>query len=77
MYEKGNVMELEADKVFIEKNKENLNLVSSYNNCITECEKPIRDLRWETEFQLREFQQNINECFFFCRSNETVGNFGN
>ena len=77
MYEKGTVMELGNDEVFIEKTEENRLLVDTYNNCVTACEKPIRDLRFTTEFQVREFQLNLNECFNFCRAQETVGAFRN
>ena len=55
MYEKGNVMELEEGKIFIDKSDENKQLVNDYNNCVTECEKPLRDLRFKTEFETREF----------------------
>lgn len=30
------------------------------------CQKDIRDLRFELEFQMREFNLNLNECFHYC-----------
>ena len=66
-------MELDENKVFIENTADNKQLVESYNNCVTGCEKPIRDARWETEWQLREFQRNLNDCFYFCRQQESGG----
>ena len=50
MYAKGSVMELDSNSVFIEKTDENEQLVNTYNSCISECERPMRDLRFETEF---------------------------
>ena len=49
--------------------------VKAYNECLLGCEKPMRELRLETEFQTREFQINLNECFYFCRQNETAGEY--
>ncbi len=38
-----------------------------YNACVLTCQKPAEAIRFETEFQFREFQYNINECFHYCK----------
>ena len=44
-----------------------------YNTCAQACQEPQRKFRFETEFQMREFQLNLNECFYFCQAKETGG----
>jgi len=38
-----------------------------YNLCVEDCQKPLRDARFQIEFQLKEWQVNLNECFHFCK----------
>ena len=49
MFDKGNMLELEDQKVLVIDNEENKTMLNVYNNCVTECEKPSKDLRLETE----------------------------
>ena len=32
-----------------------------------ECHRPVKDTRFELEFQLREWQLSLNECFHYCK----------
>ena len=62
---------IDEKTLFLKKNEDGSNekkdKVDEYNACLIDCEKPLRELRLETEFQTREFQMNLNECFYFCR----------
>lgn len=47
--------------------------LAQYNSCVESCQSPLRRLRLETEYELREFQLNLNECFWMCKSQEVQG----
>ena len=49
MFDKGTMLELEDQKVLVIDNEENKTMLNVYNNCVTQCEKPSKDLRLETE----------------------------
>jgi len=46
---------------------EDLNTFRKYNLCVEDCQKPLRDSKFMLEFQLKEWQLNINECFGYCK----------
>ena len=71
MTESGSLFHIDKNKAFIVDNEENKTVLEDYNKCLTKCEKPANDLRFETELQLREFQSNLNDCFYFCRNQES------
>ena len=45
----------------------------TYNSCVQTCQEPLRKARLETEYQLREWQLNLNDCFFMCKNQEVAG----
>lgn len=47
--------------------KETLSEVEDYNKCVERCQQPLYKLRFELEFQLREWQFSLNECFHYCK----------
>ena len=41
--------------------------VKEYNSCVEQCQKPTQLLRFELEFQMREWLISMNECFHYCK----------
>ena len=63
-----------ADKesVFVIDSDEMQRKVQEYNSCVESCQSKLRKMRFECEFQTREFQLNLNECFWMCKNKETA-----
>lgn len=51
-----------------------MNDARQYNLCVEKCQRPLRDSRFMIEFQIKEWQRNLNECFYFCRRDNSNRN---
>ena len=70
----NDVLAINDEEVFIKSGASDyVERVEAYNSCVQDCQKDLRSFRYDTEFQMREFQLNLNECFWFCKVRETVG----
>ncbi|CDW86548.1 UNKNOWN [Stylonychia lemnae] len=63
------------DKEYVFANLEDEPVINDYNKCVDTCGKSLHMMRFELEYQLREFHLNFNECFYFCRldTSNTIG----
>jgi hypothetical protein len=47
--------------------QDNQEVAEQYNKCVESCQEDLRSSRFMVEFQLKEWQVNINECYFHCK----------
>eukprot|EP00347_Sterkiella_histriomuscorum_P015116 403358259 len=45
----------------------NQKLAEDYNACVETCSTDLKEMRFEIEFQMRELQINLNDCFHYCK----------
>ena len=48
----GNALEINQKEVFV---KSDDSTITEYNQCVESCQQDLRDFRFQTEFQMREF----------------------
>ena len=56
---------MNKEKVFLHQEREGM--AEEYNRCVEGCQEPLRTSRFMVEFQLKEWQVNINECYYYCK----------